>query len=141
MSSNVSTSWVSVGNVSDLELAGQLASRVEARRAAGEFTPDNQRYIELLSRDVIKGGSRISARHSELLRRLCGLHQVTMQLHQVTSHRKYTGPIIVALKKILYRVVKPLMDPMLQQQREFNATAVYLLADLANEAGAAQGDT
>ncbi len=139
MTSETSSSWVTVGGLGDPELAQQLAVRVEARRSAGEFTLENQRYVALLNRALISGVCRISPRHSDLLRRMCTLQPGAVQLHQVRSHRKYLGPVIVACKKMLYRVVKPLIDPMLQQQREFNALSLYLLADIANEVGSQRG--
>ena len=139
MNSEASSSWVSVGGLIDPELALQLAGRVEARRVAGEFSVDNQRYIASLNRDLITGVNRISTRHIELLRQMCSLKQVIVRPDQVKSHRKYLGLVIVAFKKMLYRVMKPLVDPMFQQQRDFNALSLYLLADMANEVGAHLG--
>ena len=40
----------------------------------------------------------------------------------------------MAVKKVVYRAIKPLLEPMLAQQRDFNATVIYLLSDLANTA-------
>ena len=67
------------------------------------------------------------------LRRLCQLWDVDLRCSGITSHRPVLGPFIVAMKKLFYPFLRVFLKDALQQQRDFNAAAVSLLADLASK--------
>lgn len=128
------SNWLTVCGTIDSELAAALSARVATRRENREFTQDEQYYIRDISMAVSKDRDfYVSGERSELLRRLCSLHRMTLHPRTITSHRPLVGKCIVFLKKAVFRVMKPLLEPMLRQQTTFNACAVHLLAQLANE--------
>ena len=79
------------------------------------------------------GSLKLSKKRLEKLRRLCQLWEVNLKPAEITSHRKVIGPLIVAVKKLVYPILKVLLKETIKQQRDFNAAAVALIADLANE--------
>ena len=136
-----SNEWISVCGKSDLQLSSLLGNRVQARHTADEFTIHNEAYIRDLTLAVThKGTFECSEDQREMLRLLCSLHSVKLQLGDISSHRKYIGRFIVAGKKIAFRILRPFLEPMLRQQRAFNAEVVYMLADLANQKSRGPGE-
>ena len=138
----MSQAWLSVCGVKDSELARALEERVAARRARNEFTQDEQWYIRDVSLAVSKGSDfYLSSERSELIRRLCSLHKMTLHPRTISSHRPIVGKVVVFAKQVVFRVMKPLLEPMLRQQTTFNACMVTLLAQLANEAKSSECST
>ena len=136
-----SNEWISVCGKSDPQLSSLLSTRVEARHAANEFSIQNEAYIRDLTLAVTrKGNFECSEMQREMLRKLCSLHSVKLQLGEISSHRKYVGRFIVAGKKIAFRILRPFLEPMLRQQRAFNAEVIYMMADLANQKGKGPGE-
>lgn len=130
-----SKTWLQIGGSPNAELERSLSERVAAKRAAGKFTWDNEEYLRKISLSVIKDGRDISPQLLEKFRRLCQLHNVYLIPPKITSHRKFIGPVIVAAKKIVYRILEPMLDATIRQQRDFNAAAIYFLAELSKEQG------
>jgi len=133
LSDNKSSPWLTVCGAKNTELEDLLSERLTQRRNAGFFSLDNQKGVEQASFVAVKGAFSTSPERSELLRKLCQIYAVDIKPLDISSHRKFIGPFIVAVKKVLFRVVRPLIGPALVQQRNFNAAAIYLLTDLCNE--------
>jgi hypothetical protein len=64
---------------------------------------------------------------------LCQIYSVDIKEREISSHRRFVGPCIVAVKKVLFKIVKVLLGPTFKHQRDFNAVTVSLLIDLCNE--------
>lgn len=129
-----STGWLTVLGERDEPLATHLGERVEARVEAGELTPKHIADVAEMNLAPTKGSLVIPTMTLERLRRLCQLWDVDLRpARAITSHRRVIGPVIVAAKRLLFPIVRFFMHDTLRQQREFNATAIALLADLANE--------
>ncbi|MCB0353122.1 MAG: hypothetical protein KDD64_06335, partial [Bdellovibrionales bacterium] len=70
----------------------------------------------------------------EKLRRLCQLWNVRLlPQEKITSHRPLIGPVIVAVKKAIFPIVRYILKDVLHQQRSFNAAAIQLLAEIASD--------
>ena len=121
--------WLTVCGEANSELAGILSEKVAALRREGAFTESDQ-----MSYSVTKSGFATSPERMELLRRLCQIYSIDVRPAQPTSHRKVIGPVIVAVKKIIFPVIKALLGPTFKHQKDFNAVVVMLLTDLCNEA-------
>ena len=127
--------WLTVCGATRPDIAQMLSERLEQRRMSGTFSLDFQRGVEDASFAAVKSGAfQTSPRRSEMLRKLCQIYGVEFKPHEISSHRKVIGPVIVGVKKFLFRVIKPLVGPAIEQQRNFNAAVTYLLIDLCNEA-------
>jgi hypothetical protein len=136
----MSLPWLKVCGVDDATLAASLERRVENHRKAGDFTLDNQLYIRDVSLAVSKNSDfTVSGERAEILRRLCTLYRIGFHEKEITSHRPVVGRCIVFFKKLLYRLLKPLLLPVFKQQTMYNATVVHLLAQLANESETKSG--
>lgn len=134
-SSGQSSEWLTVCGESGGELASALADKVAALKRSGAFTDTDQMLVERMNYSVAKNGFSTSPERMELLRRLCQIYSIDVRPAQPTSHRKILGPVIVAVKKIIFPVVKALLGPTFKHQKDFNAVVVCLLTDLCNEAG------
>lgn len=125
--------WVQVCAEDDQELAGELAQQVDQRIAAGDYSEHNVKYIERLYLGPAAGTLRVSDATLESLRRLCQVWDVDVRLRTITSHRPVVGPVIVAIKRLLFPVLKVFLKDFIRQQRSFNAGVLALLAQLANQ--------
>jgi len=135
-----STGWLTVLGERDEVLAARLGERVEARVRAGELTARHIADVAKMNLSPTKGSLVIPTVTLERLRRLCQLWDVDLRpAREITSHRRFIGPVIVAAKRLLFPIVRFFMQDTLRQQREFNATAIALLADLANETHGGNG--
>lgn len=130
---NGSTPWIQLCGKSDPELERILSDRVAAKRAAGKFALHDEEYIRRVSLMVLREGGDVSPELLEKFRHLCLLHNVHLIPPKISSHRRFIGPIIVAGKKLAYRILAPLLESTIRQQRDFNAAAIYLLAELSRE--------
>jgi len=132
------TAWIKVRQQFDPSLEGLLRKRAEQKVLSGEFTREDVRYIEKLELGLIKNSLNVSDATLEKLRTSCSLWFVDLKDHEISSHRKFIGPVIVGLKKILYPILRVLLKDTLRQQRAFNASVISLLADLSNKVEASE---
>ncbi len=126
-------SWVSVSAESCSALSSLIEGRVESRIKAGEFLQKDIDYIANLKRPALDGAVGLSDVRLEKLRRLCQLWDIDIRPMQITSHRKIIGPVIVAIKRLTFPIIKMLLKDFIRQQRDFNASAILLLAELSRE--------
>jgi hypothetical protein len=100
--------------------------------AAGKFTAKDIAYISSLERPVLNGSFKASPEQLTRLRRLCQTWDIDIKLTEIKSHRPIIGPVIVALKKMLFPILKILLKDFVKAQREFNAATIMLLAEICN---------
>jgi hypothetical protein len=134
--SSPSDCWIRVGGTPSPELSTQLESKVSVLRQREDFPPNHEEDIRKLVLSTASGEFVTSPDRLARLRRLCQIYGVRIRPETITSHRKIIGPVIVAVKKVLFRVVEGLLGKTIKHQRDFNAEVVALLTDLCNEAGA-----
>ncbi|MFO0417541.1 MAG: hypothetical protein ACK5Y6_09655 [Pseudomonadota bacterium] len=127
------TPWISVAGKSESELQRTLTASVNHWSAAGAMPPNEVERIAKLSTAISQGSFSVSPERLELLRGLCQIYSAGIRAEKITSHRKVLGPVIVFVKRSLFRVVSALLGPTFQFQRDFNAGVIRLLADLSNE--------
>ncbi len=119
-----------VCGVNDPGLAQALTQGVESRIASGKYTRDEVRYLSTLERKLFPQDSELDEELLNRFRRLCLFSNVELHIAQIRSHRKFIGPIIVAVKKLVFPILKLLLKDFLRQQRQFNAEVVAALADV-----------
>ena len=127
-----SSCWLHVPGTDSEALAAHLSERVSERTKRKEYLPEEVEYVKRRTLSPASATLRISPERLEKLRTLCQLWDVDIRMLSITSHRKVVGPVIVALKKVLYRFLKVLLKDTLRQQRSFNSEAVSLLVDLSD---------
>lgn len=125
--------WLTVCGKDASERAEGIRARVEKKMTAGEFTADEVAYIAKVDLSVVKGDLRVSDECLEKLRRLCALWDIDLKVFSISSHRKILGPVIVALKKVLFPVLRVFLKECIKQQRAFNAETISYLAYLSRE--------
>ena len=125
--------WLQVPGADSEMLAEHLSVRASERTKRHEYLLEEVEYVATRPLSPASATLRIAPERLERIRTLCKLWDVDIRTLNITSHRKIIGPIIVALKKLLYRFLKALLKDTLRQQRSFNAEAVSLLVDLSNE--------
>lgn len=125
--------WLTVCGERAPELEARLLERVEGRIASGEYSWHDAAYISKMHLQASGGRLQVTDKTLEKLRRLCQLWDVEIRTKEISSHRKFVGPVIVAAKRALYPVLRIFLKDFIRQQRSFNAQVISLLTDLAND--------
>lgn len=125
--------WFSVGGFDCDELGSSIKSRLADTVTEGVMPKDEVERVANLSTSISSGSFVVSPKRLELLRGLCHLYSAGIRAEKITSHRRVLGPVIVAFKQALFRVLSVLLGPSFQFQRDFNAGVIRLLSDLCNE--------
>ncbi len=129
----VKATWLTVCGVEDPTRAGELAKKVDARIEAGVYARSDVEYLARIDRSLVQGTLSINETKLEKLRKLCQLWEIDLKPVEISSHRKFIGPIIVGIKKLLFPIVRVLFKNTLKQQRDFNAAAISLLTELCKD--------
>ena len=123
--------WIMVCGEADANLEQRVASQVQGRIAAGQFAARDVEYVAGLTRPVFSGRADLDDDSLEKLRTLCKMWDVDIRPATITSHRKLRGPLIVKCKQVFFPLLRVLLKDFIAQQREFNATAITLLAKVS----------
>lgn len=127
--------WLLCFGKGDAELSARIEQRVKALLESGKLSRSEVHRVAKLDLSAIAGQLAIPDSQLEKLRRLCQLWDVDVVLTHISSHRPFLGPVIVFGKKLLLPILKLLLKDTLRQQRDFNAAALALLAELCTEGG------
>ena len=126
-------SWCSFPNGVSSSLAADIEQSALRRMISENITAQDVLNIQNRKLDLIPKNLNVSDERLEKLRRLCQLWEVDIHLGEIRSHRKFIGPIIVGLKKLLFPVIRFMLKDLIREQRDFNAAAIILFADLCNQ--------
>lgn len=114
-------------------IMARINQRVEERRASGIY---DESEIESIMREVPPEGAdqSISDPLHELnfVVRLASLHSQVSSEYAMGSGRKFIGPVIVFVKRVIRKLLRTYVDAVFSQQNEFNAymvRSVQLLQD------------
>ena len=133
MSNSNQQNWLSVCGEKDDNLEAELvASATQMQSQAGMPSGEVAR-VAGISTAIATGNFSVTPERLELLRSLCHLYSAGIRAEKISSHRPIVGPIIVFIKKAVFRVVSGLLGPTFRYQRDFNAAVIRLLGDLCNE--------
>ena len=125
--------WIKIAGSSDVTLAKEIAADVADLIARNQMPVNEPERVAELSTAISRGAFMASFERMELLRGLCQIYSAGIRSEKITSHRKLIGPVIVFMKKGIFRVVSALLGPTFQLQRDFNAGVIRILGDLCNE--------
>lgn len=114
-------------------LAASSHAEVQRKITAGDYTADEVYYVSRVNLAVCKGDLSISAERLEKLRRMCQLWDIDLKPREITSHRRFVGPLIVFIKQRTFPILRFFLRDLIRQQKDFNAAAIALVGDLANE--------
>lgn len=126
-------SWIVVAGQPDPETAALTRTAADLDISQGLMPLDDELRVKRFSTSLARDGFEASSERIELIRELCRLYGQGVQERPIQSHRRFIGPVIVAVKKVLLRLVVALLGPSFAYQREFNARVIRLLADLSND--------
>jgi hypothetical protein len=102
-------------------LAEAVEQRVRSRIQAGEYSEKDVQYMERHRLPLLQGHLEAEAEVLEGLRQMAQASDVRLTPPQISSHRPVIGPVIVGVKKVLFRVLEVLLRDQLRRQRDFNA--------------------
>lgn len=129
-------SWITIGEQEVPELEQAIEQRyvkllenshpVPSQR----FTDKDIAYISKLDRSIIQGELLLSDKHLEQLRTLATLYYVDFKQEQISSHRKFVGPVIVKAKQLMFPILRIFLKKFLVDQRAFNAQVLLCLSEL-----------
>ena len=132
--------WVKVCGKEDTALQHIIESSAQARMKDKGYTQEDVEYIRKYKEQLISGNLEVDQDDLEKLRALCKLWDVELKCTEIKSHRPVIGHFIVAVKKMFFPIIKAMLKDTFKQQRNFNAQAVSLLADIINKKAAAADD-
>lgn len=123
---------IRIGNTEANDLTETLLASSKARMLEKGYTDVDIEYIQKLKLKLIDGGLDISEKDLEKLSLLCKLWDVELKPSQISSHRPVLGHAIVALKKLIFPIIRVMLKDSFKQQRDFNAAAVSMMAEILN---------
>jgi hypothetical protein len=126
-------SWLSVCGVNDSNLERDLVDSVAQMQSQAGMPTGEAVRVAGVSTAIATGSFTVTPERLELLRSLCHLYSAGIRAEKISSHRPFIGPVIVFVKKAVFRVVSGLLGPTFRYQRDFNAGVIRLLGDLCNE--------
>jgi hypothetical protein len=137
-------SWIEVPSdapASGEQLASLMSERVQRHLTEGHYKQGDIDFVREVSFLPVKGRLEVSDQLLERLRRLCQLWEVDLLApRQLSSHRKFIGPLIVAAKRLCFPILKIFLKDTLRRQRDFNAQVIVTLAELAARPGKPRGE-
>lgn len=125
--------WVTIPQGDSESLANTVEATIQGRIKAGAFSENDVRNIKNRALELIPKDLDLPPLQLEKLRRLCQLWEVDIRASEITSHRKFIGPIIVSFKKLLFPLIRFVLKDFIREQRDFNAQVISFVAELANE--------
>ena len=115
--------WVSAPGVEDQELARHLLNEIIRHRSQVEFDPERFKVCTAMQ----------LTERTELLRAMCASYNVEFKPQIKTSHRRFVGPVIGALKRAISPFVQAMIGPTFRRQQDFNVATIKLLANLSDD--------
>jgi hypothetical protein len=115
------------------QIMRQIQERVLEKKRAGVYTDEEIRAVSALKKQVSPQSEGIHGELALHVRRLHHNWDVANSAVLITSHRKVLGSLIVALKKIGFRIFKFIGHSFIIRQTEFNAASVRFASILAEE--------
>lgn len=120
--------WIRNSGQNDAELCHEITVRVTKKLERGEYTQNDLLYIQKL-KFAFSNLNQVSDKKLEKIRDLCKHWDIDIRHIGISSHRRFIGPIIVAIKKLLFPLLKTLLRDTLRQQRNFNAAVISYLVE------------
>ena len=125
--------WLEICGESDVAVANSTHERVRGCVESKEFSWDEVAYVSAVSMKAGNSSLAVTDEQLEKIRRACQLWDVDIRMRDISSHRPFVGPIIVAAKKALYPILQAFLKDFIRQQRSFNAAALALIIDKYSE--------
>lgn len=118
------TFTIHADNVKVEEIMQEIQRRVLEKKQAGIYSDEEIQRITELKQDL---SPKKNERYSELNLYLRKMHRhwdVAASATIITSHRKILGPVMVAIKKIGFRILRFIGSAFFTRQTEYNAAGV-----------------
>ena len=117
------------------DLEQEIAKGVQSLIEQGDFSSENIHFVKNFILPASSGSLLTSDELLERLRHAAQIWDVSLKPKEITSHRRFVGPIIVSLKRLIYPVLSFFLADTLRQQRDFNAAVLRCLVELSHERG------
>lgn len=115
--------WLQVTGKEDPELALNIQKQAEALN----LDPKHIQDIKELSFRLVDSDLDLDSEMLNKLRMACQLWDVDLRMNNITSHRKFIGPVIVFIKKLFAPFIKFFLKDFIRQQKDFNAAVIGLI--------------
>lgn len=125
--------WISFLGQKTPDLEAKLAETRGAAIRAGLISEKELGHIAGLKPSVVEGELRVNDVVLEKLRTLCMSWDIDIKPREISSHRRFIGPVIVAVKKMFYPILRAMLFNTIQAQRHFNGTVISVLSEIAND--------
>jgi hypothetical protein len=117
-------SWLSAPTTDARSIASLMHERTKQRINNGQFSDHDVAYINALQVGTAKSAISLNGEQLEKLRQLCQLWDIALHPRQIESHRPFVGPVIVKVKRLVFRLLQVLLKDLIRQQRAFNAATI-----------------
>jgi hypothetical protein len=106
------------------EVEKSVSKRVQ-KRFGEHYTAGEIDHISNLDSSMFPPGFELDETTSNTFRSLARLSHCALKPAHLRSHRKIIGPIIVAIKKLIWKLVKVHLEPAFDGLQEFCSWMVY----------------
>lgn len=113
--------FFNLSSTSESALLSRLAN-------SDKYTVDEIRDVSARSERLFPRDFELSKELTEDFRILAKHTRVELTPRNLTSHRKYIGPVIVICKRILFKIVSVILKDTLAAQEIYNRHTLKLLA-------------
>jgi hypothetical protein len=122
-----------LANASGLE--NKLKERLERRLSkSSDYSAKEIQEIDELNPYLFPANFRLEKADAAAIRSICTLSQTELKpARSITSHRKLIGPIIVAIKKATWPMIKFHLTDSFKGIGQFNSWAVHTICKLLSD--------
>jgi hypothetical protein len=119
--------WLSLFGVENKDLEIRVEKRVQQRVASGDYKLTDAMYLEQHKLRELEGPLVAEGLILEGIRKMAQAWDVQLVPPSITSHRRFTGPLIVGIKRMVFPVLALLLRDQLHKQRDFNARTLEVI--------------
>lgn len=113
--------WFSILGRDEPQLAESIEQRIRLSIDSGAYSEKDVLYMQRHRLPLLEGRLEAEFDVLEGLRQMAQASDVRLTPPNISSHRPVIGPVIVGVKKVLFRVLEVLLREQLRKQRDFNA--------------------
>ncbi len=117
------------------DLNSQLVTKLKNRlKEDKNYLEEEILKVSKLQHRLFPEGFELSTKDATAVRSLCTLSQTDLKpVRAISSHRKYIGPLIVALKKATWPMIKFHLTNSFKGISQFNSWAVFSISNIISK--------
>lgn len=125
--------WLKINGADSEQIQSSLSELKSKRIEEGKYSENDCKVVAAMNMSIIKEKLNVDELVLERLRHMASLWDVDFRVQDISSHRKFIGPVIVSFKKLFFPLIRFAMKDFIRQQRDFNAATIRLVGQISNK--------